>query len=318
MTRAKSSFYFTNAVDYGGTRAFRPSRFIGEALGRPIQRISARLAAYEELTKFQVAPDDVDTPLPALAADNVLTVSFSDIDDYRKCPLQYRFKHVLQIPVLPSPQAIYGLALHEAVRDYLRRKRDGDQPDLAGLQATFRAAWLAEGFISPEHETERFQSGLDSLRRFHEQEKSAPPPQLVEQRFSFMLGSDRVVGRWDRVDSGPEGATVIDYKSTAISEGSDKPQRAAQESFQLRLYALAHERMYRQRPASVVLHYLETGERGAITPTDESVSAVRAWITSTAARIRARDFAPAPAKGLRTCEACPYHQICPSSLTIRS
>ena len=132
-----------------------------------------------------------------------------------------------------------------------------------------------------------------------------------------MLGRDRVVGRWDRVDSGADGATVIDYKSTAIEEGSDKPQRTAQESFQLRLYALAHERMYGSRPANVALHFLETGERGSIAPTDESVSAVRAWITSTASRIRERDFAPNPAKGVRTCRECPYHQICPSSLTVR-
>src|SRR5205085_1111882 len=216
-------------------------------------------------------PRQTDSPLPALAADDVLTVSFSDIDDYRRCPLLYRFKHVLRIPVLPTPQMTYGLALHEAVRDYLRRKREGDAPTLADLQSTFRAAWLAEGFISPEHESERFQAGLEALRRFHEQERDAEPPELVEQRFSFMLGKDRVVGRWDRVDSGPGGATVIDYKSTAIEEGSDKPQRTAQESFQLRLYALAHERMYGDRPASVVLHFLETGERGAIAPNDDSV-----------------------------------------------
>ena len=317
MTRAKDAFFFTNAVDYGGTRAFRPSRFIGEALGRQPERLSARLAAYEELQRFQVAPPEADAPLPALGADDILTVSFSDIDDYRRCPLLYRFKHVLQIPVTSTPQMTYGLALHEAVRDYLRRKREGEKPTLGELQATFRAAWLAEGFISPEHETERFQAGLDSLKRFYEHENGAPAPELVEQRFSFMLGRDRVVGRWDRVDAGAEGATVIDYKSTAIEEGSDKPQRTAQESFQLRLYALAHERMYGSRPASVVLHFLETGERGSIAPTDESVSAVRAWITSTASRIRERDFAPNPAKGVRTCRECPYHQICPSSLTVR-
>ncbi|HEY6957676.1 MAG TPA: ATP-dependent DNA helicase, partial [Candidatus Limnocylindria bacterium] len=268
MTRAKDAFYFTNAVDYGATRAFRPSRFIGEALGRQPERISARLAAYEELQRFQVAPQEADAPLPALGPDDVLTVSYSDIDDYRRCPLLYRFKHVLQIPVLPSPQMIYGLALHEAVRDYLRRKREGERPTVAELEATFRAAWLAEGFISPEHESERFQAGLDALRRFHEEEKRRPAPELVEQRFSFMLGRDRVVGRWDRVDHAAEGAEVIDYKSSAVEEGSDKPQQLANQDLQLRLYALAHERMYGTRPARATLFFLETGGRGTIEPSD--------------------------------------------------
>jgi DNA helicase-2/ATP-dependent DNA helicase PcrA len=317
MTRAKDSFYFTNAVDYGGTRAFRPSRFIGEALGRQPERLSARLAAYEELQRFEVAPAEADAPLPALGTDDVLTVSYSDIEDYRRCPLLYRFKHVLRIPVLPSPAMIYGLALHEAVRDYLRRKREGEEPGLADLQGTFRAAWLAEGFISPEHESERFQAGLAALRRFHEDEQGKTAPDLVEQRFSFMLGRDRVVGRWDRVDQGPGGAEVIDYKSSAIDEGADRPQQLANQDLQLRLYALAHERMYGSRPTRASLHFLETGGRGTIEPSDTDMSVVRTLVTTTAAKIRAREFAAAPAKGMKTCLECAYHQICPSSLTVR-
>jgi CRISPR/Cas system-associated exonuclease Cas4 (RecB family) len=139
----------------------------------------------------------------------------------------------------------------------------------------------------------------------------------VEQRFSFMLGKDRVVGRWDRVDRTPNGAVVIDYKAGADEEGSGRAQRSANESLQLRLYALAHERVYGERPIQTVLHYLESGERGTVAPTEDSIGAVRGLITGTASRIRAREFAPNP-KGLRTCQQCPYHQICPSSLTARA
>src|SRR3989442_3652858 len=316
MTRAKDAFYFTSAIDYGYQRPSRPSRFIGEALGREPSRLSARLQVFEELQRFQRAPIEADAPLPALAADDVLTVSYSDLDDYRRCPLLYRFAHVLQIPVLPTPQMTYGLALHEAVRDYLRRKRDGQTPTLVELQAVFRAAWLPEGFIHPAHESERFQAGLASLPRFHDDERGQPAPDLVEQRFSFMLGNDRVVGRWDRVDRTPSGAVVVDYKAGADEEGSGRAQRAAGASLQLRLYALAHERVSRERPVQAALHFLESGERGVVGPTDDSIGAVRALVTSTAAKIRSRDFAPNP-KNLRTCQQCPYHQICPSSLTAR-
>jgi DNA helicase-2/ATP-dependent DNA helicase PcrA len=317
MTRAKDSFSFTSAIDYGFQRPSRPSRFIGEALGREPSRLTARLQVFEELQRFQRPPSEADAPLPALGADDVLTVSYEAIDDYQKCALLYRFKHVLQIPTLPTPQMTYGLALHEAVKDFLRRKRDGEDPTLDDLQAVFRAAWLAEGFISPAHESERFQAGLASLRRFHEQERAEPAPDLVEQRFSFMLGNDRVVGRWDRVDRTANGAVVVDYKAGADEEGSGRAQRTANESLQLRLYALAHERVYGERPVQTALHFLESGERGAVVPTDESISAVRALVRSTATRIRAREFAPNP-KGLRTCQQCPYHQICPSSLTARA
>ena len=314
MTRAKDVFYFTSAIDYGFQRPSRPSRFIGEALGREPSRMSGPLRVIQELQRFQRPPGQADAPLPALGPDDVLTVSYEAIDDYQRCALLYRFKHVLQIPVLPTPQMTYGLALHEAVRDFLRRKREGESPTLAELQSVFRAAWLAEGFISPAHESERFQAGLDSLRRFFEDERMRPAPELVEQRFSFMIGNDRVVGRWDRVDRAADGSVVIDYKAGADEEGSGRAQRAANESLQLRLYALAHERVYRERPVRAVLHFLESGERGSVTPTDDSLGAVRALVTATATRIRAREFAANP-KGLRTCQQCPYHQICPSSLT---
>src|SRR5437773_4219270 len=307
MTRAKDTFYFTSAIDYGFQRAARPSRFIAEALGREPSRLSARLQVAQELERFQQPPGEADAPLPALGADDVLTVSYEAIDDYQKCALLYRFKHVLQIPTLPTPAMTYGLALHEAVRDYLRRKRDGAEPGLGEVQAVFRAAWLAEGFISPAHESERFQAGLASLRRFYEQEHGQPIPDLVEQRFSFMLGRDRVVGRWDRVDRTPNGAVVIDYKAGADEEGSGRAQRSANESLQLRVYALAHERVYGERPIQTVLHYLESGERGTVAPTEDSVGAVRGLITGTAARIRSREFAPNP-KGLGAWQQCPYHQ----------
>ncbi|HET8569578.1 MAG TPA: ATP-dependent DNA helicase [Candidatus Limnocylindria bacterium] len=314
MTRAKDVFAFTSATDYGGIRPQRPSPFIGEALGREVKARPARLGAFEELQRFAVAPEPADAVIPRLGPDDILTISYSEVRAYRDCPLLYRFRHVLQLDVLPTPPMVYGLALHEAIAEYLRRKRDGEQPSLDDLQATFRAAWLAEGFVSPEHEAERFAAGLAALERFHHHERQQPPPDLVEHRFSFMLGRDRVVGRWDRTDQTPAGPVVIDYKSTAIEEGSGHPQQAANQDLQLRLYALGYEKAFGVRPAKVQLHFLETGETGEIAPKEEDMSLVAAWVQATAAKIRARDFAANPAKGVQTCRQCAYQQICPASL----
>jgi len=108
LTRAGDTFFFTSATDYGGTRQQRPSRFIGEALGQSFRALPAVSSAYEELTRFQPEPEPADAALPALGPDDILTVSYSDVKDYKTCPLLYRFRHVLQIPVLPSPAAIYA------------------------------------------------------------------------------------------------------------------------------------------------------------------------------------------------------------------
>ena len=319
MTRAKDEFFFTSATDYGGTRPHRPSRFIQEALGRKPERRSARLAAVEELERFAAPPPEADVRLPGLDANNVLTLSYTEIDTYRRCPLRYRYEYVLRIPVLPTAPIIYGTALHRAVAAFLRRKQEGGQPTLEQLEGTFRSSWVGGGFISADHESDRFEAGLAALRRFFAAEQGAPAPELVEQRFSFMLGNDRVVGQWDRVDRTAEGAVIVDYKSTALGEDDDEaPQRRANKDLQLPVYALAYQRMHSTPPAKAALHFLETGQRGEIVPTPEALGAVAAVITSTASRIRARQFAAAPrAPEYRTCTQCPYNAICPDSRTRR-
>ncbi|HEV2011994.1 MAG TPA: ATP-dependent DNA helicase [Candidatus Limnocylindria bacterium] len=318
MTRAKDAFYFTSAIDYGGTRGHRPSRFIGEALGRRPGRKNVRLAAYDELQRFAPGPAEVDSPLPRLGADNVLTVSYTEIDDYRRCPLRYRFAHVLRIPVLPTPPMVYGTALHRAVADFLRRKREGETPTLANLEATFRSSWVGGGFISPDHESERFEAGLVALRRFFQDEQGRPAPDLVEQRFSFMLGNDRVVGQWDRVDKTPDGVEVADYKSSVLDGEADTPQRRAAKNMQLPVYALAYQKTFGELPAKTALLFLETGERGEIKPTPEAMGAIAAVITSTAAKIRARQFRADPERPeARTCSQCPYNAICTESWSAR-
>ncbi|HEY8758801.1 MAG TPA: ATP-dependent DNA helicase [Candidatus Limnocylindria bacterium] len=318
MTRAKEAFFFTSATDYGGTRGHRPSRFIGEALGRRPAAKSVRLAAYDELQRFAAPPAEVDSPLPRLGADNVLTVSYTEIDDYRRCPLRYRFAHVLRIPVLPTPPMVYGNALHRAVADFLRRKREGEKPTLAQLEATFRSSWVGGGFISPDHESERFEAGLTALRRFFSDENGKPPPDLVEQRFSFMLGNDRVVGQWDRVDRTAAGAEVADYKSSVLDGEEDTPQRRAAKNMQLPVYALAYQKTFGELPAKTSLIFLESGQRGEVKPTPDAMGAISAVISSTAAKIRARQFAADPERPeARTCGQCPYNAICSESWAAR-
>jgi len=318
MTRAKDAFFFTSATDYGGTRGHRPSRFIGEALGRRPEAKRVRLAAYDELQRFAASPAEVDSPLPRLGADNVLTVSYTEIDDYRRCPLRYHFAHVLKLPVSDTPAMVYGKALHRAVAYFLRRKQEGHDLPLVELEATFRSSWVGGGFISPDHESDRFEAGLAALRRFFEEEKGTPAPDLVEQRFSFMLGNDRVVGQWDRVDKTATGAVVTDYKSSLIDGAEDTPQRRAAQNLQLPVYALAYQKTFGELPAKTALHFLETGQRGEVTPTTESLGAIGAMLTATAAKIRARHFPAEPERPeARTCSQCPYNAICTESWSAR-
>src|SRR5207247_4435871 len=69
MTRAKDTFYFTSAIDYGFQRAARPSRFIAEALGREPSRLSERLQVAVVLEPAPRQRGRARAPLPARGVD---------------------------------------------------------------------------------------------------------------------------------------------------------------------------------------------------------------------------------------------------------
>jgi CRISPR/Cas system-associated exonuclease Cas4 (RecB family) len=133
-----------------------------------------------------------------------------------------------------------------------------------------------------------------------------------------MLGNDRVVGQWDRVDKTPEGAAVADYKSSVLDGDEDTPQRRAAKNLQLPVYALAYQKTFGELPAQTALIFLESGQRGEVKPTPDAMGAIGAVITSTAAKIRARQFPADPERPeARTCSQCPYNGICTESWTAR-
>ena len=97
---------------------------------------------------------------------------------------------------------MYGAALHKVVQLFHHRHAKGQVMSEAELDAAFEAAWSNEGFMSRDHEEARLTAGRAALRRFREAQlqPGAVIPTYVEREFAFMLGGDRVRGRWDRVD----------------------------------------------------------------------------------------------------------------------
>jgi len=111
---------------------------------------------------------------------------------------------------------------------------------------------------------------------------------------------------------------VADYKSSVLDGEEDTPQRRAAKNMQLPVYALAYEKTYGELPAKTSLIFLESGQRGEVKPTPEAMGAIGAVITSTAAKIRARQFPADPERPeARTCSQCPYNAICTESWSAR-
>jgi DNA helicase-2/ATP-dependent DNA helicase PcrA len=303
--------YLTAARDYGQLRPRRPSPFVMEALG-PVARPaavpeppSAVLARYAPVDE----PPRADAPIPL---EQIITLSRQAVEDYLTCPLRYRYGYVLRVPVPTPPDAMYGAALHRAVAAYYQERLAGRAVTAADVQATFRAAWVAEGFMSAEHATAAFEQGLRTLEVFVARENaSATLPEFVERPFSFMVGNDRVTGRWDRVDREDGGAVIIDFKSTDVSDEKTANERA-RGSQQLDIYALAYRRAFGELPKRVELHFLGSGLMGRAVKTEADLVRTRDRIADAGRGIRERRYEPKPT--VASCGACAFRWICPAAL----
>jgi DNA helicase-2/ATP-dependent DNA helicase PcrA len=272
----------------------------------------------DEPTVTRLALDVLDAspgPVPVPEADATgiptgpLTLSHSQADDYLACPLKYRLRHLVRVPTPPHHALVVGNALHQAVAAWhlgqLRARPLGEE----GVLDAFAAHWSSEGFVSRDHEEARYAAGREALRRF-----VATPAEpgrqtvAVERSFQVRLGDDVVRGRYDRVDAGPVGAVITDYKSSDVREQRKADERA-RDSLQLQLYALAWEAETGELPASLELWFLDSGLVGRTAPDPRRLDRARQTLSRVASGIRAGDFRATPDKV--GCSYCPYRQICP-------
>jgi DNA helicase-2/ATP-dependent DNA helicase PcrA len=310
MTRAKEELYLTSARDYGGARSRKVSQFVLEALDLPgADRITCQPSALETIHRHAPQVREPAAEFRPIPDDQVITLSHYHIDDYLTCPLKYKYVHILRVPVMRHHSVVYGAAIHEAIRAYHSRKRDGRPMTKEELLDLFRAHWVSEGFLSLEHEERRKREGEGALSRFYDDEEaSGVIPWMVEEDFSFMLGRARVAGRWDRIDRVSDGAVIIDFKSSEIRLPEEARKRA-KESVQLEIYALAYLRVYGVLPARVELRFLGSGLVGAATKTEADLARREELILEVAGQIRSRRYDPHPM--YQACQYCAYREICP-------
>ncbi|MDZ7270149.1 MAG: ATP-dependent helicase [candidate division KSB1 bacterium] len=315
MTRAKEELYLTSGRDYGGKRPRKVSRFVLEALDtvradESYERASALEVIHRHAPPAEAAPD-LSAPIPA---HQILTISHRQVDDYLTCPLKYKYIHVLRVPLLPHHTIVYGNAIHKALEEYHRRKLAGQDVSVDHLHEAFRRAWSSEGFLSREHEEQRFAAGLKALELyFAQEEQSGLVPALVEEEFSFVLDNDRVTGRWDRVDVRDGAVYVVDFKSSAVAD-QEKANKEARDSRQLSIYALAYLQVHGRAPDFVELRYVESGVTGRAAVSEKLLARAQADIKKAAQGIRLRKYAATPDE-YNACPYCAYNQICPATST---
>jgi DNA helicase-2/ATP-dependent DNA helicase PcrA len=314
MTRARRELFLTSARDYGGARERKVSQFVLEALNLPKDAARPfKSRPIEEVERFAPPPGRESSVIPPLAESEELLLSHKQVDDYQTCPLKYRYVHLLRVPILRHHTVVYGSTIHAVVEFYLKRRVEGNYTSLENLLAEYERKWLNQGFLTWEHQEARKAAGRGALTRFwHQEEAEGVKPTWIEKDFAFVVGQNRVRGRFDRVDEDLLGAVIVDYKTSEVALQRDADRRVA-DNLQLKMYALAWKEMTGRLPQRVELRFIETHVTGRREPTEADLDEARAAVETAAAGIRARHFDATPSRA--ACRYCAYNQICPFTAT---
>jgi len=310
MTRAKKELYLTSASDYGTKTVRKVSPFVFEALGIEKEEISTiKTSAKEAIERHAAVGEPAKRKKKKIDKDEILNLSAYKIDDYLTCPLKYRYVHELRIPIMEHHTVVYGSAIHQTIERYYQYRLQNKKVNKEELIEWFEKELRREGFVSSEHYKERLDHGKEVLEEFCEREKKAKAlPESIEQEFQFMLGNNRIRGRWDRIDKEDGAAVVIDFKSSNEPD-QKKANKKAKDSLQLTLYAYAYKQINKELPKRVELHFVESGIIGKAQKDDDDIEELMEQIEEVSNGVRKQKFDAKPT--FMACSVCAFNQICP-------
>jgi DNA helicase-2/ATP-dependent DNA helicase PcrA len=255
LTRAKEGLYLTRARDYGGKQMKKPSRFLQE-LGLASGEESFATGKVEFLVQSTAKQT---LPIPK-------HFSFSQISVFRKCPLEYKYRYILKIPVAGSASLSFGATIHKTLEKYLRLfKQSATHQDLFGksqkiklpqlekLEKLYEESWIDEWYESRSQLNEYKKLGYAILKNFYEYSlKNLPNPEYLEKNFRLRLGNSWILGKIDRADSQKEGLLIIDYKT-----GEARAKLSPVDKQQLLLYQWAAEDYLGEKVSGLQYWYLK-------------------------------------------------------------
>jgi len=320
MTRAKEQLILSYARDYGGASNRRPSIFLQE-LGLtdnlPERQLdSARVfELVREVEVLSEPPQELTTtgkPLP------VNRFSFSQLEGYDNCPLQYKFNFILKVPVPDKANIIYGRLMHRCLYEiFLPCLKSSSAVDLFGKSATpeyfnwpdwlniYKKNWVDEGYSSSEEREQYYKLGEQSLRLIWQKVQDDGWPKVLglEKQFTWKGEGFILKGTIDRIDQLPDGRVeVIDYKTGQPKEKLDYKTKR-----QLILYKMVAEEMLDRQVGKLTFCYLNNGNFLSFEAKASDIDKVNHEIVTTIEAIKQGLF---PAKPSQLCNYCDFRSIC--------
>lgn len=311
MTRARDVLYVTAAKYYGeGKREKKLSPFIQEAIGEGVipEAIYHEPGGDKQLSFLDWEKHEELTEKPL--RQTISYLSYSQVSTFETCPLQYKYRYIVKIPVPPSAALTFGDTIHRTVRTFYELVKTGNHPTKEALVRLLDDHWVSTGFGDKTYEEKMKKHGVELLEGFYDTGYDPDIiPTSLEEPFKIKITNDLVLGgKIDRIDTLPGGnIEIIDYKT-----GQAPKSRDVTKDKQLTVYALSAATsagVFERKPENVFVsfYFFEGQEKYSATRNDEELEQAKRDIAETAKKIEQSDFLPTPGKH---CDFCEFRLIC--------
>ncbi|AZN29157.1 PD-(D/E)XK nuclease family protein [Flaviflexus salsibiostraticola] len=247
-------------------------------------------------------------------------LSVSRLNDFKQCPLKFRYRVIDRVPEPPSPAATKGTLVHSVLEH------------LYDLPAHERTAGAADNLVEPRwaamverdpgiqrlFDDEPFEGWLESARSlvgvYFRRENPAmlnPTRSNRERMITVDLDSGvRFRGVIDRIDVSPQGdLRVVDYKTGRMPN----PNYQHEALFQVRAYGLLLSKAEGRLPRQSQLIYLGSDSTLTYWSDEADNSIVEEAIVSVWSQIlEALDTGRFEPRVSRLCDWCSFKALCPA------
>jgi ATP-dependent DNA helicase UvrD/PcrA len=288
LTRARD-WVSVSRHDVVNTAAVQPSKFFLEMAGAK-------------------TPFEPQLPPPASAEagddDRILTLTFSALADYAKCPFAYRLRNLIGLQPPLAEELGYGKAVHHVLRRVSEHyRRNKSTPSSSDVDRLFDQDFYLPFASKPAHQKLKKAARRLVDRYLRDYSDDLARVWEVERPFELHLPDAIISGRadviLDREDGRIASLAIVDYKVSLHREGEYVLQQ--------QVYTNAGRREGLPVTAAY-LHDLDKADRLPIDVSDDSILRSEHRVTQLTSALRQRDFTPDPTP--EKCKPCDMRRMC--------
>jgi DNA helicase-2/ATP-dependent DNA helicase PcrA len=278
----------------------------GRALTPELRELISGIEALAGSLSFKPAEsshDEVDEGIEPMDHVSFARYSWSMLNTYSRCPLNFHFKHRLRIATPSSRAAIKGTLVHDVLEEL---SKIAHHPSLDEINQCFDALLLKHANslpILPEREVE---ASREAVHAWASSPQAGNHVVDVEASVSFEFHGRPFIGKIDRIDVDEKNQLrLVDFKT---GKPGKKPGAKGME--QLLLYAHGWHQVHGQRPDVLVLDHVMHGEtrEAVLTPV-----LLEKGLARLIPLIEGIDEGGKDADPGHHCTYCDYRSLCPES-----